>query len=277
MIRLSDEEAKLISSEVKQPHFDSNENLLACTQCGSRRVGGCTCAQKVLRCTPTMDYAFGCLYCKELQIDYSLPTRADVASHQGDTVKLSQGQEVRIRYADDRPLNKILVGIGWDPAKRGWNIDVDSSVVVMAPPGHRHELVYFANKRHSSGCVIHHGDNLTGRNSTQGDDENISVYLDQVPKDRDHLYFVLNIYHCAMRHQTLGGIENLYIRIYDPDSKKALVEYRVEGNFSADTALIIGVAYRKDGAWVFKAIGKGSKAVDVQELAKECARRCGGE
>ena len=274
MIRLSDEEAKLISSEIKQTAFDTNENLLACTKCGSRRVGGCTCAQKALRCSPTMDYAFGCVYCKELQVDYSLPTRADVGAREGGTVKLSQGQEVKIRYADDRPLSKILVGVGWDPARRGADIDVDSSVVVMAPGGRQRELIYFADKRHHSGCVIHHGDNLTGRNMTQGDDENISVFLDKVPHDRDRLVFVLNIYRCAARHQTMGIIQNLYIRLYDPDSGTVLVEYQVEGNFSADTALVIGMARRKNGAWMFKAIGRGSKARTVQELAEECVRIC---
>ena len=62
----------------------------------------------------------------------------------------------------------------------------------------------------------------------------------------------------------------LYIKLYDPDSGSVLVEYRVKGNFYNDTALIIGMAYRKDGSWFFKAIGKGSKASTVSKLADEC-------
>ena len=109
---------------------------------------------------------------------------------------------------------------------------------------------------------------------SNSDDENISVYLDKVPSNRDKIVFVLNIYKCIERRQTFGGIDNLYIRLYDPDSKKALVEYRVTGNFKNDTALVIGMAYRKNGAWVFRAIGKGTRASSVSEVAKDCLTIC---
>lgn len=87
---------------------------------------------------------------------------------------------------------------------------------------------------------------------------NISVYLNKVSSNSNRLVFVLNIYKCDERGQTFEGIRSLYIKLYDPDSKNVLVEYRVTGNFSLDTALIIGMAYRKAGSWVFKAIGRGS-------------------
>lgn len=274
MIRLSDEEAKVISSEIEQSSFTTNDNLIPCPKCGNRKVGGCSCGKRSFVCSRTMNYEFGCVYCNELEIDYSLPSRSDVGSIVGGKVTLSQGQEVTIRYADDRPLSKILVGVGWDPASQGHNIDVDSSVILLGNQGQRKELVYFANKTHPSGCVVHHGDNLTGKDISNADDENISVYLDKVPAQKDRLVFVLNIYKCASRRQTLGGIKNLYIRLYDPVNGTTLVEYRVTGNFDRDTALVIGMAYRKNRSWVFKAIGQGSRATDVHQLADECFRIC---
>ncbi|MBR4550202.1 MAG: TerD family protein [Oscillospiraceae bacterium] len=271
MIDLSDDEAAVLSSEIRQPSFETNSNLLACTQCGSRRVGGCSCAKKKYSCQKHMKYRFDCIYCSELEIDYSLPTGSEVSGRAGETVVLSQGQEVTIRYADDRPLSKIIVGVGWDPAVSGINIDVDSSVFVQSGQGWMGEMVYFGDKVHPSGCVVHHGDNLTGDDiPNAADDENISVYLDKVPSNRSRLVFVLNIYRCADRNQTFGGIRNLYIRLYDPDSRKALIEYPVTGNFSRDTALIVGMAYRKGGGWVFRAIGKGSRARDLYQLSEEC-------
>ena len=274
MIKLSDEEAKIISSEIEQSSFETNSNLIPCSKCGSRKVGGCDCAKKKHQCAPNMKYQFDCIYCKELSIDYTLPSRSDVSGYEGGKVTLSQGQEVKIRYSDDRPLSQIYVGVGWDPAKYGDNIDVDSSVVVMNGQGSEHDLVYFGDKTHPSGCVVHHGDNLTGADIPNQDDENISVYLNKVPANRDRLVFVLNIYKCVERRQTFGGIDNLYIRLYDPDSKKALIEYRVTGNFRNDTALVIGMAYKKNGSWVFKAIGKGTRATEVNQLANECHTIC---
>ena len=278
MIDLSDKEAAVISSEIKQDVFESNDNLIACTSCGNRRVGGCNCAKRKHQCSKNMKYCFDCLYCDELEIDYSLPERDESLGKEGETIKLSQGQVVQIRYADNRPLSKIFVGVGWDPASgSSANIDVDSSVIVMSKDNFdfENDLIYFNHLTHSSGCVVHYGDNLTGDNDYLGianstDDENISVFLNKVPENRDRLIFVLNIYDCVERQQTFGIIKNLYLRLYDPDSKKVMVEYKVNGNFNNDTGLIIGMAFRKDGKWYFKAIGKGSKAKQLGDLAYEC-------
>lgn len=274
MIRLSDEEAKVISSEIKQDSFETNLNLIPCSKCGGRKVGGCNCSKRLLQCSKSMKYRFDCIYCSEMEIDYSLPSRSELDGREGGKITLSQGQEVEIRYADDRPLTKIFVGVGWDPALQGSMIDVDSSVVVMGSQGKDKELVYFSNLTHESGCVIHHGDNLTGETLGNADDENISVYLDRVPRNRDRLVFVLNIFNCLERGQTFGGINNLYIRLCDPDSKTDLIEYRVTGNFRRDTALIIGMAYRKNRKWMFKAIGRGTNATSVHEVANQCEKYC---
>lgn len=268
---LSTDEAKLVSSEIEQPTFETNTTLIPCSKCGSRKVGGCSCSRKKHQCSVGMKYQFDCVYCDCLKIDYSLPTASEVGGRAGEKVVLSQGQEVKIRFADDRPLTKIIVGVGWDPATGADNMDVDSSVVVMSSNNREKDLVYFGDKEHASGCVIHHGDNLTGEGSDNGDDENITVRLDKVPYTRDKLVFVLNIYNCDERRQTLGLVKNLYIRLYDPDSKKTLIEYRVTGNMMHDTAIVIGMAFRKAGSWSFKAIGRGLRVSSVQELADKCS------
>ena len=272
MIQLSSDEAKIISSEIEQSYFETNANLIACSKCGNRKVGGCSCAKKKHQCARNMKYQFDCIYCDALKIDYTLPTASEVGSRAGGTVTLSQGQEVKIRYADDRPLTKIMVGVGWDPAPGANNMDVDSSVVVLSPNNREHDLVYYGDKEHSSGCVIHHGDNLTGEGEIQdGDDENISVYLNKVPQQRDKLVFVLNIYNCDDRGQTLDKVRNLYIKLYDLDSKKTLIQYRVNGNMGRDTAIVIGMAYKKNGSWNFKAIGRSLRVSDVRTLASRCS------
>lgn len=96
MIRLSDEEAALTTSEVRQSSFETNTNLIPCSRCGSRVVGGCSCAKKLLQCSSNMKYKFDCVYCKELQIDYSMPTAADISRYGGGTVTLSQGKEIKV-------------------------------------------------------------------------------------------------------------------------------------------------------------------------------------
>ncbi len=70
-IDIPKEAADVIMSEVKQPVFKTNDNLLACTGCGKRNVGGCSCARRGSTCSPKMNYKYNCIYCDQLEIDYS--------------------------------------------------------------------------------------------------------------------------------------------------------------------------------------------------------------
>ena len=99
MIDLSDAEAAVISSEVKQPSFETNDNLLACNKCGKRKVGGCGCAKRSARCSADMKYRFGCVYCDELEIDYSCAKKSSGRS-EGEEITLEQGQKIRITFSN---------------------------------------------------------------------------------------------------------------------------------------------------------------------------------
>lgn len=268
-IDITPEEASVMTTDVRQSTFSTNSNLLPCLRCGSRKVGGCNCPE--LHCPKSGNYEFQCVYCKHMKIDYS-EAMASGNYREGDVIKLSQGQEVKISF-NGKPLNRILVGIGWDPvsSQASANMDVDSSVFVLNGNGEG-EIVYFGNLEHPSGCVVHHGDNLTGVGSAQEDDENIDAFLDKVPRNRDRLVFVVNIYKCEERNQTLGKVKNMYISLKDPINRKKLVEYRVNQNMDRDTAIVIGMAYRLGSGWMFKALGRGSRAKRIGELFEECKR-----
>lgn len=264
-LEIPEEEARVITSEIRQPSFETATSLLPCDKCGSRKVGGCNCTAR--RCPVQRgEYNFQCVYCKNMEIDYS--SVSSIAGYkEGDVIRLSQGQEVKITF-NGKPLKRIVVGLGWDPMAVGRAMDLDSSVVVMGPTAY--ETVYFGDKTHKSGCVVHHGDNLTGAGSAQSDDENIDAFLDKVPYDRNKLVFVVNIYDCVNRGQKLGSVRNMYIKLYDPDTRKVLIEYRVDGNLRTSTSLIVGYAFREGQDWKFKAVGAGSNATTVSALAYEC-------
>ena len=101
-IELTDDEAKITVSEVKQDSFETNTNLLPCKRCGSRKVGGCRCTERETSCSHDMKYKFNCIYCDKMTIDYSLPKRSDLRGvRAGDKVTLSQGKEVQIVTFDN--------------------------------------------------------------------------------------------------------------------------------------------------------------------------------
>ena len=71
MIWLTNDESKIICSEINQSEYYSHTNLLPCLKCGSRKLGGCNCSSKNHPCTLGMKYQFDCSYCSELIWDYS--------------------------------------------------------------------------------------------------------------------------------------------------------------------------------------------------------------
>lgn len=98
-VRLSDDEASVLTSEVKQATFETNNNLVACRTCGNRKIGGCKCPKKAHQCSKKMKYEFDCVYCQELEIDYS-KARGLPRNAQSDEITLEQGQKVKITFSN---------------------------------------------------------------------------------------------------------------------------------------------------------------------------------
>ncbi|MCM1132856.1 MAG: TerD family protein [Ruminococcus flavefaciens] len=192
------------------------------------------------------------------------------------SVNLQKGQKVDLRKSDGGTLRKVVVGLGWDEAKRKTGlfskkpapIDCDASAFVCTDGrlSGSDDIVYFGHLSHKSGAVKHMGDNLTG--AGDGDDEQIVVDLSALPSNYDKIVFVVNIYQANERKQQFGMIENAFIRIVDADTNQELCKYNLSENYNGMTAMIFGEIYRYNGNWKFNAIGQGTQDNTVRELAK---------
>ena len=197
-------------------------------------------------------------------------------------VNLQKGQKVNLKKSDGQALSRIRIGLGWDPVKQekkgglfgsifggsAPDIDCDASVIVCKGGrlSGKGDVVYFGNLKHSSGAIVHTGDNLTGEG--EGDDEQILVDLTAVPADYDKLVFVVNIYDCESRKQDFGMIANAFIRICDERTGEEFCRYNLSESYAGMTAMIFGEIYRHNGEWKFNAIGQGTKDKGLNELAR---------
>ncbi len=191
------------------------------------------------------------------------------------SVSLQKGQKVDLRKNDGGTLRKVVVGLGWDEAKKKGlfsrktvNIDCDASAFVCTNGriADNKDIIYFGNLKHKSGAVIHMGDNLTG--AGDGDDEQITVDLVNLPANYDKIIFVVNIYSAAARKQHFGMIENAFIRIFDAETNQELCRYNLSENYDGMTAMVFGEMYRYNGNWKFNAIGQATQDDTVRDLAK---------
>lgn len=210
-------------------------------------------------------------------------------------VSLVKGEKVNLSKVVEKLAN-VTVGLGWDMARSGNNIDCDSSVLVLrehtngvAKKGKgllglfskadtketpkcslsgSEDIVYYGHLSHSSGCIKHRGDNLVGGIGNRNDDEQIAINLKNMPDDIKRLVIVVNIYNCKSRGQHFGMIENCYARIVDDATKEEICRYNLTDDYNKCTALIVGELYREDGEWHFEAVGKGTHDSSISMLSE---------
>ena len=196
------------------------------------------------------------------------PKKVDLLKLGNKPVNLKKNEKVELRKPNDEILKKVVVGLGWDPARAGMNIDCDSSVF-MCQGGKlrsRNDIIAFYNKCHNSGAVLHHGDNLTGDGA--GDDERITIDLTKMPPTYDRIVIVVNIFLSLIKMQHFGKIKNCYMRICDQKGKE-LCRYTLSenGEYNKKAAMIFGELLKQDDVWVFHAIGQGTNDHSIDRLA----------
>ena len=189
-------------------------------------------------------------------------------------VSLQKGQKISLSK-ESAGLSSVTVGLGWDEAKQKRGlfakkeraIDCDASAILLRNGVlvGKEDIVYFAHLKHSSGSVIHKGDNLTGAGA--GDDEQITINLSIVPSDVHNIVFVVNIYQALHRNQHFGMIKNAFIRIVDNRNNTEICRYSLTDDYSGCMAMIFGEIYKHNNEWKFNAIGKGTPDTSLSELA----------
>ena len=178
-------------------------------------------------------------------------------------VNLSKGQRVSL----DKNMRYCLVGLGWDPNRyRGReDFDLDASVFLLSSNGRVRsddDFVFYNNLTHVSGSVRSLGDDRTGGNSDDGDDEQIIIDLDRIPSYVDRLAITVTINDAQYRGQNFGQVSNAYVRVVkirNPNETDGyeVVRYDLDDEFSNETALVACEIVRNGNEWKFSAIGAG--------------------
>lgn len=170
-------------------------------------------------------------------------------------INLQKGQKI------DIGLTRMSVGLGWNPNEgTGADFDLDASAFMidsnrLIP---KEEFFIFYGNTESPDKALHHtGDDPTGGNSAEGDDETIQVDLSKVDSKIQEILFVVTIHEAVQRRQNYGQVRNSYIRIVDDSNGQEVAKYELGEDFSIETAVEFGRLYKKDGKWKFEASGIG--------------------
>ena len=173
-------------------------------------------------------------------------------------LSLQKGGNISLSKQDAN-LQRILVGLGWDPRSTdGQQFDLDASAFLLTSGGKvrgDHDFIFYNQLRSVDGSVEHTGDNRDGQG--EGDDEVIKINLTQVPAEVERIAVSVTIDQAEQRRQNFGQVGGAFIRIVNEDSGQELTRYDLGEDFSTETAVIFGEVYRHGGEWKFRAVGQG--------------------
>lgn len=177
------------------------------------------------------------------------------------SINLQKGQKISLTK-ENPALTKVQVGLGWDVNKYsgGYDFDLDASVFLVGANGKcakDTDFIFYGNLKSDDGSVQHMGDDRTGGNSEEGDDEEIHIDLSKVSPAVQKIAITATIYEPIKRAQNFGMVSNAYIRVVDSSTQQEIVRYDLGEDFSIETAIVVGEIYRYGNEWRFNAVGAG--------------------
>jgi tellurium resistance protein TerZ len=173
-------------------------------------------------------------------------------------INLVKGQRISLEKTAGKPLNTVRLGLGWDMASEGDDVDLDGSCLLLDAQKQMLEAVWYADLQNKNRSIVHSGDNLTGEG--EGDDEVITVNLNSVPAEAHHLVFTVTSY----SGHRFPRVKNAFCRVVD-DSGNEVCRYELS-EMQNTTAMVIATLYRHNDEWKFRAIGEFTNGATVMDI-----------
>ncbi|WP_030420005.1 TerD family protein [Streptomyces sp. NRRL F-5065] len=180
-------------------------------------------------------------------------------------VSLTKNQTVSLVKGGRPVLSQVRMGLGWEPAYRGKDIDLDASVIAYGPQRDHIDSCYFGKLQILGGAVRHSGDNLTGEGS--GDDETITVDLGRLPQEVSGLVFTVN----SFSGQKFTEVAKAYCRLVDAASGEELARFDLTSAEPQTGVMMAKLIRQFSGEWEMTAMGDFVKSRTVRGMVKPAA------
>lgn len=178
-------------------------------------------------------------------------------------IDLKKGEKIDLTKG--RPsLSKVCIGLGWQvrqkQSKADYDFDLDASAFLLRANGKvagGDDFIFYGTQPDPNAFIRHSGDDRTGGNSDDGDDEQIELDLSRIPPEIDKIAFTVTIYQARTRNQNFGQVSKAYVRLIDMTTDEVLLTFNLTEEYSIETALVVCEIYRYNGEWKFAAVGSG--------------------
>ncbi|MET7932354.1 TerD family protein [Streptomyces sp. NPDC005322] len=177
-------------------------------------------------------------------------------------VSLQKNQTVSLVKGGRPLLTSVKMGLGWEPAFRGADIDLDASVIAYSVDRKKIDACFFGKLAILNGTIQHSGDNLTGEGG--GDDETITVHLGGLPPEVTGLVFTVN----SFSGQKFTDVAKAYCRLVDAGTGEELVRFDITHAEPRTGVMMAKLIKQFSGEWEMTALGEYVDSRTVRGMVK---------
>ncbi|WP_432038825.1 TerD family protein [Streptomyces cucumeris] len=181
-------------------------------------------------------------------------------------VSLQKNQTVSLVKGGRPLLTSVKMGLGWEPAFRSADIDLDASVIAYGVDRKKIDACFFGKLGILNGAIQHSGDNLTGEGG--GDDETITVHLGGLPPEVTGLVFTVNSY----SGQKFTDVAKAYCRLVDAQTGEELVRFDITHAEPRTGVMMAKLVKQFSGEWEMTALGEYVDSRTVRGMVKPAAK-----
>lgn len=159
---------------------------------------------------------------------------------------LQPGQNFSISKHSPSPV-AVEIALNWEPANTPLTIDANAFALTAS-----------AKVRDDGDFIFYNQPTLIGGGIQRaGDGRLFTVRFAQLPAAIEKIAVALTIDQGQRRGQSFGQLNQVRADIRDAQTQAVLATFPLTTKMMAETALIVGELYRRNGEWKFRALGQG--------------------
>lgn len=171
---------------------------------------------------------------------------------------LKLGKGVVTPLSLSKPINKINIGLGWEVLS-GNALDLDVSAIGVKSTGKVEttaDVCFYGQLSAANGAIVSSGDDRTGGNSVDGDDETILVDFTKLPDYLERIEVYVTIHEAKQRNHHFGLLNDAYAKIYNAESGETMFIIDLDEEAFGKQAMHVATLSKVGGKWNVTKVAK---------------------
>lgn len=150
-----------------------------------------------------------------------------------------------------KSIKRMRIGLGWD-VLQGNELDLDVTAVALLENGKvqtTEDVCFYGQLVAANGSLVSKGDDRTGGNSVDGDDEEILVDFSKVPSYVAKIDVLVTTHEASRKNHNFGLLRDAYAKIYNDETGEELYFIDLDEAAGGKTSVHVATLTKKGNVW----------------------------